>query len=67
MPLPRLGITIPFDAPLVEHPALLRALADTDFWTGETARGDAFSPLLFAAADPARDPVQDALAVAARV
>jgi probable F420-dependent oxidoreductase len=49
----RLGITIPFDAPLAEHPPLLRALSDagyTDFWTAETARCDAFSPLTFAAA-----------------
>ena len=49
----RLGITIPLDLPLAEHPPVLRALQAagySDFWTAETARCDAFGPLAHAAA-----------------
>jgi probable F420-dependent oxidoreductase len=49
----RLGITIPLDLPLAEHPPVLTALQRagyTDFWTAETARCDAFTPLAHAAA-----------------
>jgi probable F420-dependent oxidoreductase len=48
----RLGITIPFAAPLAEHGEPLRRLAAagyTDFWTAETAGADAFTPLAGAA------------------
>lgn len=48
----RLGITIPFAAPLAEHEEPLRRLAAagyTDFWTAETAGTDAFTPLAGAA------------------
>ncbi|GJM36949.1 MAG: LLM class F420-dependent oxidoreductase [Acidimicrobiales bacterium] len=48
----RLGITIPFEAPLAEHGAIFLALRDagyTDLWTAETARTDAFGPLMAAA------------------
>jgi probable F420-dependent oxidoreductase len=49
----RLGITIPFEGPLAEHPAVfdqLRAAGYAEFWTAETARTDAFTPLAYAAA-----------------
>ena len=48
----RLGITIPFAAPLAEHGEPLKRLAAagyTDFWTAETAGADAFTPLAGAA------------------
>jgi probable F420-dependent oxidoreductase len=47
-----LSITIPFDLPLGDHRAMLRQLVGagyTGFWTAETARHDAFTPLAFAA------------------
>lgn len=49
----RLGVTIPLDLPLAEHPPVLgalRAAGYTDFWTAERARCDAFGPLAHAAA-----------------
>ena len=49
----RLGLTVPLPAPLPDHRALYRKLADTgytDVWTTEAAGTDAFSPLLLAAA-----------------
>ena len=48
----RIGITVPLDEPLGAHgPVLrkLRAAGYTDFWTAETARCDAFTPLAYAA------------------
>jgi probable F420-dependent oxidoreductase len=48
-----LGITIPFDQSLAEHATILRQLGDagySDIWTAETARADAFAPLMLAAA-----------------
>ena len=48
-----LGITIPFGGPLAEHGPLLAELTAagyTEFWTAETARTDAFTPLAYAAA-----------------
>ncbi|MFZ0668342.1 MAG: LLM class F420-dependent oxidoreductase [Acidimicrobiales bacterium] len=45
----RLGVTIPFAAPLAEHEPLIARLLDsgfTDLWTAETAGTDAFGPLL---------------------
>jgi probable F420-dependent oxidoreductase len=50
---PRLGITIPFDLPLAELPPVLDGLRQAgygEFWTAETARLDALSPLAFTAA-----------------
>lgn len=48
----RLGVTVPFDAPLADHGVIFLALRDagyTDLWTAETARTDAFGPLMAAA------------------
>jgi probable F420-dependent oxidoreductase len=47
-----LGVTIPFDAPLSAHGAVLERLGEagyTSFWTAETAGCDAFAPLVAAA------------------
>jgi probable F420-dependent oxidoreductase len=48
-----LGITIPLDGPLSEQAvqlSQLRAAGYSEFWSAETARWDAFTPLAFAAA-----------------
>jgi probable F420-dependent oxidoreductase len=48
-----LGITIPVDGPRPEDAAglaQLRAAGYTEFWSAETARWDAFTPLAYAAA-----------------
>jgi probable F420-dependent oxidoreductase len=48
-----LGITIPVDGPLPEDAARLaqlRAAGYREFWSAETARWDAFTPLAYAAA-----------------
>jgi alkanesulfonate monooxygenase SsuD/methylene tetrahydromethanopterin reductase-like flavin-dependent oxidoreductase (luciferase family) len=48
----RLGLTIPLDGPLATQGGTLAALAVagyTDLWSAETARADAFAPLLLAA------------------
>lgn len=47
------GITVPFDAPLSEHAALYKEVADlgyTDVWTGESNGADGLTPLILAAA-----------------
>jgi probable F420-dependent oxidoreductase len=54
MPRPhRYGITMPFPAPLPDHPAIARELADagyTDIWSIEVDGLDGFTPLTLAAA-----------------
>lgn len=48
----RLGITVPFGAPIAQHGPLFEAMGDagyTDLWTAETAGADAFGPLMAAA------------------
>lgn len=47
-----LGITLPFGAPLARHRPIVERLVGTgytDLWTAETARTDAFTPLVAAA------------------
>lgn len=47
-----LGITLPFGAPLAQHRPVVERLVGagyTDLWTAETARTDAFTPLVAAA------------------
>jgi probable F420-dependent oxidoreductase len=52
----RYGITVPLNAPLSEHPRLIKELAAagyTDFWSAEVDQHDGFTPLAIAAmADP---------------
>ncbi|MDI2129697.1 LLM class F420-dependent oxidoreductase [Yinghuangia seranimata] len=52
----RYGITVPLNAPLGDHPRLVRELADvgyTDIWSAEVDGLDGFTPLTVAAlADP---------------
>ena len=56
MSRPPLGITVPLNAPLHEHPALigkLRAAGYGEIWSAEVDGADGFTPLTIAAlADP---------------
>lgn len=53
MSVARFGLTLPLDAPLADHPRIVRQLADagyTDFWSSEVDGYDAVTPLALAAA-----------------
>ena len=47
----RHGITVPFDAPLIEQRELYKEFADlgyTDLWSSEADGADGFTPLVLA-------------------